>query len=152
MTLKKPDPSFKLVKANFLAAFDYQTSGTVNMQMESLATTVFDVPGNMANNVTPSRLTSWGSLKLKQHSVLKHGVQEGLRSDFNDDFFDKLAHMNADSFLSQYYTARNESTIYDHTSMIYYSAADDHSSNHVTLNMIVKVPLYQTIVYVPQMA
>ena len=59
--------------------------------------------------------------------------------------------MNADNFLDQYYTSRNESTYYDHEQLIHYQATSADSS-FVTVSMVIKVPHYQTIIYVPQMA
>ena len=61
-------------------------------------------------------------MRFKQVSAIFDGVDGGIRSIYNDNFFDKLEFKNTDSLLDDYYSTRNESTWYDYTKTVQYSA------------------------------
>jgi hypothetical protein len=52
MRIKKPKAHYKLVHASFLAAFDYQTSSNVHMQMETICAANLDIPQRMSSKVS----------------------------------------------------------------------------------------------------
>ena len=79
------------MKANVLAAFDYKTDESVHLHMESICSAQVEMPAKMSTGVSANKISMWGTLKMKQLSPIGKGVMQGLRSDYNDDVFDKLA-------------------------------------------------------------
>ena len=69
------------------------------MHMETICFSSVSMPAKMNPKLSPSNLQMWGILKLKQQSPITKGVMSGLRSDYNDDVFDKLAYQSADLFM-----------------------------------------------------
>ena len=78
MRVRKPEADLKLSQASLIAAFDYQTRDSVKMQMESLAVAQIRIPSG-SDKICASKVTTSGTLKLKQTSALVDGVQGGIR-------------------------------------------------------------------------
>ena len=87
MKIRKPELDFKLEHANMIVAFDYKTDDTVNMQMEALAVAQVHIPA-MSMSVSASKMRMSGTLRFKQVSAIYDGVDGGIRSIYNDNFFD----------------------------------------------------------------
>lgn len=96
-------------------------------------------------NMCASKVTTSGTLRLKQTSALPGGI----RNIYNDDIFDQLEYQSADALLKEYVTSRNETTKYDYTRWVQYAAADDRLANYIEFDMIVRIPYTQDVVYVP---
>ena len=139
MRVRKPEADLKLSQASLIAAFDYQTRGTVKMQMESLAVAQIRIPSG-SDKICASKVTTSGTLKLKQTSALVDGVQGGIRQLYNDNIFDQLEYQSTDNLLREYFTTRNETTKYDYTKWVQYSANKDSLSHFVDFEMVVRIP------------
>ena len=68
---------------------------------------------------------------------------------FNDNIFDQLEYQSTDNLLREYFTTRNETTKYDYTKWVQYSANKDALSNFVDFEMIVRIPFTQDVIYQP---
>jgi len=87
MTVKKPSADLKLEQANVILGFDYQTDGTVNLQMETLAVAGIHIPSN-SMSVSASKIRVRGDLRFKQTAPIYGGISGGIHNKYNKDFFD----------------------------------------------------------------
>ena len=87
MSVRKPELGYKLEHANMIVAFDYKTDEIVNMQMEGLAVAQVHLPA-LSMSVSASKMRISGTLRFKQISAIYDGVEGGMRSIYNDNFFD----------------------------------------------------------------
>ena len=117
--------------------------------MEALAVAQVHIPA-MSMSVSASKLRTSGTLRFKQVSAIFDGVNGGIRSIYNDNFFDKLEFKNTDNLLDEYYSTRNETTWYDYTKTVQYSANQDKVTNTIEIELIVAIPKTQNVIYVPQ--
>ena len=149
MTVRKPELGYKLKDANLIVAFDYKTDEIVNMQMEGLAVAQVNVPA-MSMSVSASKMRMSGTLRFKQISAIYDGVDGGIRSIYNDNFFDQLEFKGTETLLNEYFQTRNETTKFDYTKTVQYSANSDTMSSTIEIEMIVAIPKTQNVIYVPQ--
>ena len=148
MRVRKPEPEFKLANANVILGFDYQTDDIVRMQMEGLAVAQVHIPA-ASMSVSASKLRISGTLRFKQTEAIYDGIGSGLRSIYNDDFFNGLEFMSADTLLDEYVSTRNETTKFDFTKNVQYAAATDPLANFIEVEVIVAIPKTQNVTYVP---
>merc|ERR1712157_718364 len=124
MRVKKPNPSFKLQQANVIAAFDYQTDEIVKMQMEGLALAQVALPAQ-SMSVGAQKIRMSGALHFKQTAAISSGLEGDTRQDCNDAIFDQLEFISADALMHEYVARRNETTRFDYTKTVQYSATTD---------------------------
>lgn len=97
-----------LSNLNLIAAFDYQTTKEINMQMEALA----HIQINQYQSTPVRSIKTIGTLELAQLSALVDGVApDSKRKEYNVNFFDNLAYSSASELLADYGT-HNETTHY----------------------------------------
>ncbi len=149
MRVRKPKENFKLAQANVILAFDYQTQSTVRMQLQTLAMANVHLPAQ-SMSVSASKIRMTGTLKFKQTAPIDSGIGQGIRNTYNDDFFDQLEFFNADSLMHEYVSTRNETTWFDFTKMVQYSAATDSLANFIEIEILIAIPKTQNIIYVPK--
>ena len=132
-----------------IAAFDYQTDETIKMQMEGLALAQVALPAQ-SMSVGAQKIKMSGSLHFKQTAAINSGLDGDTRQTYNDAIFDQLEFISADALMHEYVATRNESTRFDYTKTVQYSATDDPLANFIEIEMIVSIPKSQNIIYVPQ--
>ena len=91
-------------------------------------------------SVSASKLRVSGTLRFKQTEAIYDGIGSGLRNKYDDDFFNRLEFMSADTLLDLYVSTRNETTKYDFTKNVQYAAATDPLANFIEIEMIVAIP------------
>lgn len=121
VSVKSPASAFaggntRLAEVNLMAAFDYATTGSVKIQMETLAIAQVVLP--LTSQLAPTTIVTDGPLKLKQSAPIGSGVGSGTRTTYNDAFLDKLATLSADQLRLEYATRRNETTLYQFTKQV----------------------------------
>lgn len=100
----------QLAGIDLIAAFDYQTSEYVSMQMESLAHLQFQT----YSSVPIRSVKTIGSLDFVQTSALAEGMSsQSVRSVYDDNFFNKLATLSGSQLMAEYFR-RNETTKYNY--------------------------------------
>ena len=57
--------------------------------------------------------------------------------------------MSTGNLLREYFTTRNETTKYDYTKWVQYSANKDALSHFVDFEMVVRIPFTQDVIYQP---
>lgn len=96
-----------------------------------------------------------GALNLVQRGAIDDGIglwDFDVRTKYNDDFFVNLESQTIDEFIYSYQTTRSETTSYDYNKFVQYGAKSDGVSpytNYVDIEMIVKIPTTQEVIYVP---
>lgn len=97
-----------LTQASVILGFDYETTGVVDMQMETLAISETNIPLYDTNPVRS--IKAIGTLELKQLYPLR--ASRNKRNLYNNDLFNFLEYENLNTFLNRYTLGRNESTVY----------------------------------------
>eukprot|EP00347_Sterkiella_histriomuscorum_P023807 403333320 len=140
--IRKPAAGLLLNQATVIAGFNYKTIGVVDMEMESLAIMQQNIPTYNSNPVTS--LKAVGSLDFKQLYPLRR--TRGVRSLYNDNLFSYLEYESLHTFLNRYTIGRNETTVYKHQ---VFTQRGLSSQNFIDINMVVNIPTYQDILYIP---
>ena len=119
------------------------------MQLEALAMGNVYIPAQ-SMSVSASKIRMTGTLKFKQTAPIDSGIGGGIRNTYNDDFFDQLEFVSADTLKHEYVSTRNEKTSFDYTKIVQYSATSDTLANFIEIEIIMAIPRTQNIIYVPK--
>jgi hypothetical protein len=155
LQVRAPDAGLYLQSASVIMAFDYTTDYSVHMQMEGLVIAQVTVPSPNSVKVPVKSIKTQGNLNLVQKNAISSGLGIGAnvikRLEYNDNFISQLESVTIDELILDY-NRRTETTRYDFKKSVQYGAQPDASqptSNFVTIEMVVRVPQTQEVIYVP---